>query len=126
MRGYSRAYEQEYARFYDRPVPGSDVEIMSYAVVVATTPRMIPRRPVPAGDAVLVPEAIATRTQRVRDTITGEVPPWSVYDRTAMPPGVRIAGPAIIAEDETSTLIGRGWKATVNDLGYIELTQEST
>ena len=120
------AYDAEYTRFYDRPVPGSDVEIMSYAVLVATTPQDDPRTPVPAGDAVLVPEAIATRTQRVRDTITGEVSPWSVFDRTALPPGVRIAGPAIIAEDETSTLISRGWKATVNDLGYIELTQEST
>ena len=29
-------YDAEYTRFYDRPVPGSDVEIMSYAVVVAT------------------------------------------------------------------------------------------
>ncbi len=120
------AYDAEYTRFYDRPVPGSDVEIMSYAVLVATTPQDDPGTPVPAGDAVLVPEAIATRTQRVRDTITGEVSPWSVFDRTALPPGVRIAGPAIIAEDETSTLVSRGWKATVNDLGYIELTQEST
>jgi N-methylhydantoinase A len=120
------AYDAEYTRFYDRPVPGSDVEIMSYAVVVATTPQDDPGTPVPDGDAVFAPEVVATRTQRVRDTITGEVLPWSVFDRTALWPGVRIAGPAIIAEDETSTLVSRGWKATVNDLGYIELTQEST
>ena len=44
------------------------------------------------------------RTQLVRDTTTGEVSPWAVYDRAALAPGVRIAGPAIIAEDETSTL----------------------
>ena len=30
-------YEQEYAKFFDRPVPGSDVEVMSYAVVLTTT-----------------------------------------------------------------------------------------
>jgi N-methylhydantoinase A len=120
------AYDAEYTRFYDRPVPGSDVEIMSYAVVVATTPQDDPGTPVPGGDAVTVPEAVATRTQRVRDTTTGEVSPWSVFDRRTLSPGVRIEGPAIIAEDETSTLVSRGWKATVNDLGYIELTQEST
>ncbi len=33
------AYDAEYTRFFDRPVPGSDVEIMSYAVLVATTPQ---------------------------------------------------------------------------------------
>jgi N-methylhydantoinase A len=38
---------------------------------------------------------------------------------------VQITGPAIIAEDETSTLVCKGWSATVNGLGYIELTQET-
>jgi N-methylhydantoinase A len=32
-----------------------------------------------------------------------------------------VRGPAIIAEDETSTLIGPGWTARMNALGYIEL-----
>ena len=119
------AYDAEYTRFYDRPVPGSDVEIMSYAVSVATVPaepetgsrcrtRSIPAR-----------QLIPTRTQRVRDTATGEVSDWAVYDRAALPPGARISGPAIIAEDETSTLVGPGWTATIDGLGYIELTREA-
>ena len=29
-------YDEEYTRFYDRPVPGSDVEVMSFAVTVST------------------------------------------------------------------------------------------
>jgi N-methylhydantoinase A len=119
------AYDSEYTRFYDRPVPGSDVEIMSYAVVVATIPHDEPATPIPGDDALFVPDAAAARTQLVRDTTTGEVSPWSVYDRTKLTPGVHIAGPAIVAEDETSTLVGKGWNATVNDLGYIELTQET-
>ena len=40
-------------------------------------------------------------------------------------PGARIEGPAIIAEDETSTLVGHGWTATVNAFGYIELVREA-
>ena len=119
------AYDAEYTRFYDRPVPGSDVEIMSYAVVVATVPEDDPGTPVAGDDAVFVPDAVPARTQLVRDTTTGEVSPWSVYDRTALAPGAHIAGPAIIAEDETSTLVSQGWSATVNGLGYIELTQET-
>ncbi len=34
------AYDDAYTRFYDRPVPGSDVEIMSYAVKVTTLIRI--------------------------------------------------------------------------------------
>ena len=119
------AYDTEYTRFYDRPVPGSDVEIMSYAVLVATVPQHDFGAPVPGDEAVFAPSAEPARIQLVRDTATGEVSPWSVYDRTVLAPGVCITGPAIIAEDETSTLVSKGWSATVNGLGYIELTQET-
>jgi N-methylhydantoinase A len=119
------AYDAEYTRFYDRPVPGSDVEIMSYAVLVATVPEDEPAVPIPGDDSIFAPDAVPARTQLVRDTATGETAPWPVYDRASLAPGVHIVGPAIIAEDETSTLVGKGWAATVNCLGYIELTQET-
>jgi N-methylhydantoinase A len=113
------AYDREYARFYDRPVPGSDVEIMSYAVVVTTVAEDV--ETAPDGDAIFAPEPTAPRSQPVRDTVTGEVAAWPVFDRSALAKGTRIAGPAIVAEDETSTLVGTGWTATVNGLGYVEM-----
>jgi N-methylhydantoinase A len=119
------AYDTEYTRLYDRPVPGSDVEIMSYAVLVATIPQDDPGTPLVGDDAVFAPDAVPARTQPVRDTATGEVSLWPVYDRGTLAPGVHVAGPAIVAEDETSTLVCQGWNATVNGLGYIELTQET-
>ncbi len=56
------AYDAEYTRFYDRPVPGSDVEIMSYAVLVATVPQDDPARG-RGGDAERPPR---TPTARAR------------------------------------------------------------
>jgi N-methylhydantoinase A len=61
----------------------------------------------------------------VLDTSTGVMSAWAVLDRAAMAVGAGISGPAIIAEDETSTLVSPGWRAFVNGLGYIEITQES-
>ncbi|MFL5253790.1 MAG: hydantoinase/oxoprolinase family protein [Rhodopila sp.] len=116
-------YDEEYARFYDRPVPGSDVEIMSYAVVVTTVTEAVPA--VPREDATPGLQATPARTQPVRDTTTGAVSDWAVYDRAALAPGVTIAGPAIVAEDETSTLISPGWMATVSAPGYLDLTRTS-
>jgi N-methylhydantoinase A len=113
------AYDAEYTKFYDRPVPGSDVEIMSYAVVVATV--VDHHTAPPAVSQAGGPDAMPAGTRLVRDTTTGEVAPWAVLDRMALAPGARVTGPAIIAEDETSTLIGPGWSATVNTLGYIEM-----
>jgi N-methylhydantoinase A len=112
-------YDQEYARFFDRPVPGSDVEIMSYAVVVTTLPVEVAAAPRP--ESLFQAAAVPVRTRAVLDTASGAVSDWAVYDRTALAPGVTIAGPAIVSEDETSTLIGPGWSAVVNAQGYIEM-----
>jgi N-methylhydantoinase A len=48
---------------------------------------------------------------------------WAIYDRRTLGLGARLQGPAIIAEDETSTLVGPGWSGRINPLGYIELTR---
>jgi N-methylhydantoinase A len=42
-----------------------------------------------------------------------------VYWRFDMKPGARVKGPCIIAEDETSTIVGANFTATINSLGYI-------
>ena len=125
------SYDREYTRFYDRPVPGSDVEIMSYAVQVATDPDS----PLPLAGESLPPigSGVGSRSdpgegarhQTVRDTQTGEILDWAVHDRAALTPGTRITGPAIIAEDETSTLVGPGWSAMIDRFGYIELQREA-
>jgi N-methylhydantoinase A len=114
-------YDTAYARFFDRPVPGSDVEIMSYAVVVTTVTDEVTVRE----RDKKVTHATPVRTQLVRDTTTGTVSPWAIYDRVSLAPWAAIAGPAIVAEDETSTLIGPGWTATVNGLGYLELVRDA-
>jgi N-methylhydantoinase A len=115
------AYEQEYAKFFDRPVPGSDVEVMSFAVVLTTA--MPPVVTIPPVTEFTEPQS--TRSQLVRDTSSGATAPWAVFDRTAMTPGTRVSGPAIIAEDETSTLVGPRWHAVVNNVGYLELIRET-
>jgi len=113
-------YDEEYTRFYDRPVPGSDVEILSFAVTVRTVEAHVD--PVaPVADA---PAPRPVRTQLVRDTATGEVTEWPVYDREHMEPGAMVKGPAIVAEAETSTLVGPGWTCRMDGLGYLDLTQE--
>jgi N-methylhydantoinase A len=114
-------YEAEYTRFYNRPVPGSDVEVLSYSVTVATLP------PPPSGAPPAGPSyrAEPSRSQRVRDTTTGAVSAWAIYERDGLKPGARFSGPAIVTEAETSTLVGPGWSGRITDEGYIELVREA-
>jgi N-methylhydantoinase A len=116
------AYDAEYTRCYDRPVPGSDVEVLSFAVAVATIAEPVE----PAGEVFDTAPPRPVRHLPVRDTTTGEVADWPVYERDAFTPGAAIGGPAIVAEAETSTLVGRGWRCRMDGLGYLELTQEAS
>jgi N-methylhydantoinase A len=116
-------YDREYTKFYDRPVPGSDIEVLSYAVTVATEPD-VSRRSAPEGK--MEREAgSAARQRAVRDTVTGEVVDWAVHERAGLLAGAPVRGPAIIVEDETSTLVGPGWTAQLTAFGAIELRGEA-
>ncbi len=110
------AFDAEYARCYDRPVPGSDVEAMSFALTVATVPQDAPDPPLPPRTAG------RPRSLAIRDTATGEVSAWPVLDRAALAPGARLRGPAVVAEGETSTLVGPGWHGAIDTHGNIVLT----
>jgi N-methylhydantoinase A len=116
------AYDAAYTRFYDRPVPGSDVEVMSFSVIVSTISEAREARPMAAAGGA---DAVPVAHQRVRDTATGEMADWAVFPRAALHAGSRIAGPAIIAEDETSTLVAPGWSAALDGFGYLALSKEA-
>ena len=119
------AFDAEYARFYDRPVPGSDVEVLSYAVALSTAGQAFA-----LADAVAAPagvDAPAPRgTQAIRDTVSTDVADWPVYDRASLRPGACIRGPAVVAEDETSTLIGAAWQAVLQLDGALMLALTAT
>jgi N-methylhydantoinase A len=112
------AFDVAYGRFYDRPVPGSDVEVMSYAVSVATVQEDRAESP------PVIHEPGPARSQTVRDSATGVTASWAVLERRAMAPGTAFTGPAIVVEDETSTLVAPGWHGHIDASGMIVLTRE--
>ncbi|MGH7102096.1 MAG: hydantoinase/oxoprolinase family protein, partial [Acetobacteraceae bacterium] len=124
--GIAAAYEAAYTRFYDRPVPGSDVEVLSFSVIVSTEGGATKSTP-PAPDVQTKPppgHASPAHMQWVRDGGTGQVAGWAVFLRANLLAGQRVLGPAIIAEDETSTLISEGWSAVANKSGYLVLDKD--
>ena len=47
----------------------------------------------------------------------------AIYHRAAMPIGLTFAGPAIVEQDDTTTLVEPGWRGTVLDNGNLLLTR---
>lgn len=58
------------------------------------------------------------------DEASGQMVPYDVYDRYAMPVDMRINGPALIEEQETTTVVPAGASATVRDDGAIVVAFE--
>jgi N-methylhydantoinase A/oxoprolinase/acetone carboxylase beta subunit len=47
----------------------------------------------------------------------------AIYHRIAMPAGMAFAGPAVVEQDDTTTLVEPGWRGTVLDNGNLLLTR---
>ncbi|BBK35206.1 methylhydantoinase [Allostella sp. ATCC 35155] len=115
------AYDAEYRTLFARVVPTAAVEVLSWGVVVST------EAPLPA----VVPET-AERSQAkeaaridVFDAETGERAEIPLYWRADLAVGASLSGPAVIAEDETSTYVPARFGARVAATGSIVLEKLS-
>jgi N-methylhydantoinase A len=112
-------FEDAYRRLYSRPIPGVDVEILSWVVTVSAPAEGELARPMATKPSQAKPRA----RRALFDPQTGEFQNVPIYWRRDLAPGARIAGPAVIAEDDTSTVVGPLFEAEVDTFGYIALTR---
>ena len=111
------AYEKEYAQLFERFIPNAVIEVLSWSVTVsteATQPASVadPSRtsgPKPIGSRAFYDARLSKRV---------DVP---VYWRGDLKPGGVVPGPAIIAEDETSTFVSAIFDAWLDNAGGITL-----
>jgi N-methylhydantoinase A len=112
-------FEEAYRRLYSRPIPGVDIEILSWVVSVSA-----PAEGELASAAEMRPnEAKPQARRKVFDPDAGEFLDVPIYRRDDLAPGARIKGPAVIAENDTSTVVSPLFDAAIDKFGYIELTR---
>jgi N-methylhydantoinase A len=113
---FASAFERVYRELYSRIIPGVDVEVVSWVVSVSAPVEA----PAETAEDIRahVPSPIGRRS--LTDS-TGETVAALLYRRRDLRPGAQIPGPAIITEDETSTVVSAAFEASVNGFGYIEL-----
>ncbi len=110
-----KAFEAAYRAQFGRTIPGLEAEVLSWAIGVATKVKP-PKAAAKAGSAK-APKPLGKR--RLFDPGKGSFVQASVYRRADLKPGVRLAGPALVGEDETTTVVPPGFKLAVNALGYL-------
>ena len=110
-------FEDAYRRLYSRPIPGVDIEILSWVVTISA-----PAHGELASAMPVRPNEPKARARRpLFDPQAGEFQNVPIHWRGDLGPGAKIAGPAVIAEDDTSTVVSPMFEAQVDKFGYIAL-----
>ena len=115
--GVKARFEDAYRHFFGRAITGLDAEIVSWSLR-ASAPVRMPAR------AALVPatrDARAPSTRPLFDTGKGACVRADVFARDRLASGMRVNGPAIIVERETTTIVSSTFEAIMQPDGCLLL-----
>jgi len=110
-----KLYEEGYAATFGRTIPGLDVEIMNWTLRLAAEQPEQPKAPPQPADK----PAAARSSRAVYDPADQDMKTVQVYYRADLSIGSLVPGPAVIAEDETTTIVPKSFAARINPIGAI-------
>ena len=113
------AFDEAYQELYGRLIPGLEVEILSWTLTLSTvqeSPRAIALTP-----ALKPPPPTAMASRHLFDPVSGNFSEAKIYRRDTLQAGQRIDGPALIVEEQTSTVVNSGFTAYLNEAAYLVL-----
>jgi N-methylhydantoinase A len=112
-----RGFEQIYSAQYTHKIPNAKVEVVSWSVTVSTPVALVSDET----QEVRPHRAEAASRRQIVDPQSGAVIDLDVYWRDRLAPGAELDGPAVVAEEQTSSLIPAGFKARVDAFGHLEI-----
>jgi N-methylhydantoinase A len=115
------AFEKTYGTVYGLTIPGQTAEAISFSVTVSSRVK----RPAVARTISSRSAGKPLREKSIFDAATGRMADASVYWRFDLQPGMKLKGPAIIAEHETSTIVGAGFSAHLDSMGNIVMERRT-
>ncbi len=111
------AFEAAYRQLYDRAIPGQDLEVLSWTVTVSSA--------APPAGPVSGPDGAAQATPASARLFDGggfeEV---VMHRRETLAAGASVRGPALIVEDQTTTVVSAAFDARIDADGSILLARK--
>lgn len=108
---FREQFEAGYHKLFGRTIDGLGIEITNWSITVAS--RLAPAAPITLRRTGQQIETTKTREffdAALRKTVTA-----SEVERNLLKPGDAVAGPAVIVEDETSTVVTTGYTVIAQD-----------
>jgi N-methylhydantoinase A len=112
------AFHKEHARLFGHSSEGTVVQIINLRLVVCGSVA----KPVLPEKATASAPAVSLET--VAASFDGQSLPTAIYARSSLSPGHEIDGPAIVTQDDTTTVIPPDFGATVDRFGNLLLTRK--
>jgi N-methylhydantoinase A len=114
-RGLRGQFETLYSSIYGVTMPDQDIEFVTWSVTVsAPSDAPVPAKPVQKRTAP------PPRSRRdVYEPALGRLTAFAVYQRDELEPGYELAGPALIEEGQTTTVVPASFTVHVDGAGYL-------
>jgi N-methylhydantoinase A len=109
------AFEASYTKLFGRTIPNLDIEVLSWTLSLSApsvennwaAPALPAGRPEPNG------------TRRLLDADTGQWTEAPVFSRHDISPQHRVEGPALVEEDQTTTVVPAGFSVSASQKGHL-------
>lgn len=116
----THAFEQDYRTLFGRTIDGLRIEITNWSLMVASTPP----GPTAVARRGYESDAPVARTRQFFDAALRALVDAAEVRRLDMVPGAGVEGPAVIIENETSTIVTSGYVAVGQEDGSLLLTRK--
>ena len=113
------AYQARYEEQFGVRIADVPLEFLTWSVTVAAA--LAEASPLPAPAPAALRDAAPRGRRDVFDPALGKTELLPAYDRTDLAPGARLAGPALVTEPQTTTLLPAGWNLEVTAAGHLLL-----
>ena len=114
------SFIENYSRFFGRPIEGLEIEIVTWSVKIEAV-QEVSEQVAPVLDGI---EVAAAQFRNVFDPGHGAMLNTGIFERDQLQAGNRVAGPAIIVERETSTVVTASFDAIIQQDGTILLVKK--
>ena len=120
---FQAAFDAAYRKLYGRLIDGIETEALSWTLTLSVQVAAAPEESDSPPDECELPAPVSVQ-QLFDPSIPGRIEA-PVYMRECLQPGSRLDGPALITEDQTTTVITSGYAARIDALGNIVLTRST-
>jgi N-methylhydantoinase A len=123
--GLKDLFETNYQRFFGRAIEGLDgleIEIVTWSVKATDIRPDVARHELITGRKTSQPST----TRAVFDPVSGAPRNYGIVERDALCAGDRVAGPVVIVERETSTVVTTSFDAVIQSDGAILLIRKGS